>query len=59
MGKFFDTQGHVTLDNPLWHLIEFHQDFKPVLVICKFEEDPIKIEGAMVSITFFPALKGR
>ena len=31
----------------------------PVLIICKFEEDPIKIEGAIVSTTFFPTLKGR
>ena len=25
------------------------QDFMPVLVICKFEEEPIKTEGAMMS----------
>ena len=39
--------------------MELVQDFKPVLVICKFEEDLIKTEGAILSITFFPALKGR
>ena len=36
--------------------MELVQDFMPVLVICKLEEDPIKIEGAIVSTTFFPAL---
>ena len=39
--------------------MEFLQDFMPVLIISKFEEDLIKTEGAMVSTTFFPALKGR
>ena len=34
--------------------IEFVQDFMPVLVICKFEEDPIKTEGAIMSTTFSP-----
>ena len=39
--------------------MELIQDFKPVLVICKFEEDLINTEGAVMSITFFLALKGR
>ena len=29
------------------------QDFMPVLVICKFEEDPIKTEDTIVSTIFF------
>ena len=33
--------------------MELVQDFMPVLVICKFEEGPIKTEGDMVSTTFF------
>ena len=30
-----------------------------VLVICKLEDNPIKTEGAIMSTTFFLALKGR
>ena len=30
--------------------MELVQDFMPVLVVCKFEDDPIKSEGAIVSI---------
>ena len=30
-----------------------------VLIIYKFEEDPIKTEGAIMSTTFFPALKSK
>ena len=33
--------------------MELLQNFIPVLIICKFEEDPIKTEGAMASTTFF------
>ena len=57
MGKCFNAQGHVTLK--LCSQMELLQDFMPVLIICKFEEDPIKIKGAMVSTTFFLVLKGR
>ena len=32
--------------------MELIQDFMPVQVICKFEEDPIKTEGAIVYSTF-------
>ena len=52
--KKISAQGHVTeANNPLWHGMELVQDFMPVHVICKFEEDPIKTEGAIVSTTFF------
>ena len=40
-------------NSPIWPEMEFVQDFMLVLIICKFEEDPIKIEGAIVSTTFF------
>ena len=30
----------------------------PVLITCKFDEDPIKIERATMSTTFFQVLKG-
>ena len=39
--------------------MELVQDFMPVLVVSKFEEDPTKTEGAIVSTIFFPVLKGR
>ena len=44
LGKIFDAQGHVTPKptSPLWPEMEFVQHFMPVLVNCKFEEDPIK-----------------
>ena len=35
------------------------QYFMPVLVTCKFDDDPIKNTGAIVSTAFLPALKGR
>ena len=37
--------------------MELIQDFMQVLDICKFEEDPIKTEGAMVSTTSFRCLR--
>ena len=39
--------------------MEFVQDFMPVLVICKSEEDLIKTEGAIVSSTFFSDSQGQ
>ena len=30
---------------PIWPKFELHGDFMPVLVTCKIDEDPIKIEG--------------
>ena len=43
----------------IWPEMELVQGFMPDNVTCKFEEDPIKSEGAIVSTTFFPAVKGR
>ena len=34
-------------NRPIWPEIKLVPDFMPVLVICKFEEDPIKTEGAI------------
>ena len=45
-------------NSPFWPEIELDQDFMPVLVFCKCEQDPIKTEGAIVSTIFFPGLKG-
>ena len=41
----------------IWPDIELVQDFTPVLVICMFDEDPIKNEWA-ITLKFFLALKG-
>ena len=43
--------------SPLWPEMELVHDFMPVLVVCKFDEDPIKIGGAIVSIIFFQCLR--
>ena len=37
-----------------WAKIELVQDFMPVLITCKFDEDPIKNEVAIVCTTFSP-----
>ena len=44
-----------------WIWLEFKliQYFMPVLVTCKFDDDPIKNTGAIVSKAFLPLLKGR
>ena len=48
-----------TTNSPLWPETELVQDFNPVLIICKFEEDLIKTEGTVVSITFFSGAQGQ
>ena len=44
---------------PLWLEMQLVQAFMPVLVICKFEEDPLKTEGAIVSTIFFSSAQGQ
>ena len=48
MGKFFNAQGHVLCNSEpnslVWPESELVQHFMPLLVICKFEENPIKNE---------------
>ena len=39
---------------PIWPNFELVQDVMDVLVTCKYEEDPIKNEGARVVTTFSP-----
>ena len=50
---FSGTQGQVTVNSPIWPEIEHVQDFVAVLIICKYEEDPIKNEIASFR-TFYP-----
>ena len=39
---------------PVWPNFELVRDVMDVLVTCKYEEDPIKNEGARVDTTFSP-----
>ena len=39
---------------PIWPIFELVRDVMDVLVTCKYEEDPIKNEGARVDTTFSP-----
>ena len=39
---------------PIWPNFELVRDIIDVLVTCKYEEDPIKNEGASVDTTFSP-----
>ena len=54
MGTFPDAQGQLTLLGPIWPNFELVRDVMDVLVTCKYEEDPVKNEGARVVTTFFP-----
>ena len=46
------------VNSPVWPKIKLAQNFMPVLVTCKFEEDPIKNEGGIM-FTFFQVLKSK
>ena len=41
---------------PIWPIFELVRDVMDVLVTCKYEEDPIKNEGARVVITLYSNL---
>ena len=43
-----------TVLGPIWLNLELVRDVIDVLVTCKYEEDPIKNEGAKVLTTFSP-----
>ena len=50
MGIFSDVQGQLTR---IWLKFKLVRDIMVVLVSCKYEEDPIKTEGARVLTRFF------
>ena len=52
MEIFPDAQGQLTSQS--WSNFELVRDVIEVLVTCKYEEDPIKDEGARVFTTFSP-----
>ena len=51
-GSFSEANSLICLE------IELIRGFMPVVVTCNFRKDPIKNEDAIMSTTFFPALKG-
>ena len=58
MGIFPDAQGQLTPYSavliPIWPNFKLVRDVRDVLVTCKYEEDPIKNEGARVFTTVSP-----
>ena len=56
MGIFPDAQGQLTPQSLVrsGRISKFVRDIMAVLVTCKYEEDPIKNEGARVDTTFSP-----
>ena len=54
MGIFPDAQGQLSaVLRPIWPNFKLVRDFMDVLVTCKYEEDPIKNEGARVDTTLY------
>ena len=54
MGIFPDAQGQLTpVLDPIWPNFELVRDVMDDLVTCKYEEDPIKNEGARVVTTIY------
>ena len=56
MGIFPDAQGQLANSavlGPIWPNFELVRDVMDVLVTCKYEEDPIKNEGARVVTTLY------
>ena len=53
MGIFPDAQGQLTPQSLVWPNFELVRDVMDVLVTCKYEEDPIKNEGARVVTTLY------
>ena len=54
MGFFPDAQGQLTpVLGPIWPNFELVRDVMDILVTCKYEEDPIKNEGARVDTTLY------
>ena len=56
MGIFFrrSRAANSAVLGPIWPKFELVRDVIDVLVTCKYEEDPIKNEGARVFTTFSP-----
>ena len=53
------TRSNIISSRWIWLEFKLIQYFMPVLITCKFDNDPIKNTGAIVSTTFLPAFKGR
>ena len=48
------SHGEGCVINQIWPKFELVRDIMVVLITCKYEEDPIKNEGASVFTTFSP-----
>ena len=64
MGKFFrrSRSPNSKGSGPIWPKFEHIQDFMPVFVTCKFDEDRNKTEGVSAETSFsanFSSLKGK
>ena len=55
--RWLFTRSNLISSRWIWLEFKLIQYFMPVLVICKFDDDPIKNTGATVSTTFLSALK--
>ena len=55
-GKIFhhSRASNSKVNSPIWLKIKILQDFMPVLIICKFDEEPIKNEDTIDQTTFSP-----
>ena len=56
MGFFFigSRAANSAVLGPIWPNFELFRDVMDVLITCKYEEDPVKNEGARVLTTFSP-----
>ena len=54
MGEIFNAQGagNSKPNNPISPKFKLRRDVMPVLIICKFDEDPIKNEDSIDRTTF-------
>ena len=50
--KICSRAGNSEVNRQMWPEFELIRDFMPVLVICKFDDDWIKNEVVIMSITF-------
>ena len=52
--RLFRHSNNSNVNGPIWPEFELIRDFMAVLVTCKFDEDPIKSEVAIVWTTLSP-----
>ena len=50
----YSRAGNSEVDGQTRPEFNFVQDFMPILVICKYDDDPFQNKGAIMSTTFSP-----